>query len=209
MISEDDSKSIDAIALQYKDALPTVQNTIIKRLLPFVHHRAKKYKQFPNFEDLEQDGAEALLMALNTFTGKAPFTWWLDQYVMLRMSRSANSHASFHIPINKIQEFGRPYKIAWASIRQEQHSLPYDVTGEDIYLSKIKGLALESMIQRLSLSEQSVIQMLFGMHGISAYKLKDISTELGISQNQTTKILKSAKAKLARMIETEHKDLFS
>ncbi len=50
-----------------------------------------RYKAFNNYDDLNQEGFEALVKAMNNYNPKkGSFFWWAHKYIDTRISRSAN-----------------------------------------------------------------------------------------------------------------------
>ena len=81
------------------------QKFCIDKCRCLVANRVGKYKKFSNYEDLEQDGYEALVLALRTYNPKkGSFTWWADKYISTRIARCANTHSTIRFPLKKARE---------------------------------------------------------------------------------------------------------
>lgn len=169
------------------------QNECIKKLTPLVTKKTSKYKKFSNYKDLEQDGFEALLMALNTYKPeKGSFGFWASQYIKTRVSRSANAHSTIKIPIKKAKLL-KPYKTTSIPIMFDGKPTPIESfqTNENSFI-------LKEAVNKLPTDQRKVIKMTYGLNGVQPNTAINIMEYLSISRQEYNKLLTKAKKNLKR-----------
>ena len=68
------------------------EQVCIEKFKYLVTMKTGRYKAFSNYDDLNQEGFEALIKAMNNYNPKkGSFFWWAHKYIDTRISRSANS----------------------------------------------------------------------------------------------------------------------
>lgn len=177
--------------LNYKNK----QQNIIKNLKCLVDIRSYKYKKFSNFQDLEQEGFEALIMALNTFKpNKSSFTWWADKYISTRLSRAANAHSTVRVPIKHARE-QKPLKAS---------SIPIMIDESDGY-SALESKDLEKKmieaVNQLPEINKKIITMLYGLNGIRQYNITQLCEKFSLNKSESTKIVNESKKKLKSILQ--------
>lgn len=174
------------------------QNYCVEKLKFLIVNKTNKYRKFSNHPDLEQDGYEALILALRTYDpGKGAFSWWADKYISTRVSRAANAHSTIRFPLKKAKEM-RPYKIS---------IIPVIIDSEPDASEKLENSQrvenILSAIKKLPEQHQKVINMTFGFNGIRQYSISNVTKQLSISRPQFLKILEEAKEKLREILNQE------
>lgn len=129
------------------------KNIMAEKLKYIVYSKTTMYKKFHNYEDLNQDGYEALMMGLNSFdpSKKASIFWWLHKYIDTRIARKANSHSVVKVPI-KIAK-NEPPRMEMVSIFAEDTS----ENPEENYISKCKNIDFENRIKRLNDTDKDFV----------------------------------------------------
>lgn len=158
---------------------------------PLVIGRVGKYRKFSNYNDLIQDGYEALVLALRTYNpDKGSFTWWADKYISTRISRAANAHSTIRFPLKKAREL-KPFKISTIPtlIDTQPDAL------ENIEMSQTSDYIL-SAIKELPEQHQRLINLIYGFHGVKPQAMGTVLKALAISRPQCLRILEEAKSKL-------------
>lgn len=174
------------------------QNFCAIRLKPLVLKRVSKYRKFPNYPDLEQDGFEALLMAFKTYNpSKGSFGYWADQYIKTRVSRAANSHSTIKIPIKKAREL-KPYKTNEIPVILDPSRDP-----EESFELTEDGLALMEAVESLPLEQQEVLNRVYGLNGFRATKAKGVMEQLSLSRKEYSRLLNQAKKSLKENLSEE------
>lgn len=172
------------------------QNYCVEKLRFLVVNKANRYRQFSNHPDLEQDGLEALILALKTYNpNKGCFSWWADKYINTRISRAANNHSTIRFPLKKARLGLKPYKT---------NSMPVMID-EAISVDKILEITeqnemIQKAIKQLSQEQQNVVCMVYGFNGIKQYSINSLVKHLSISRSQCVKILEEAKNQLKSIL---------
>src|SRR5579864_8903493 len=81
-------------------ALKRHEKECIEKFRYLVTMKTGRYKSFSNYEDLNQEGLEALTKAMKNYNPKLGiFFWWAHKYIDTRIARSANLHTTFRFPL--------------------------------------------------------------------------------------------------------------
>lgn len=171
------------------------QNYCVGKLKFLVTNRAGRYRKFSNHPDLEQDGFEALILALKTYNPtKGSFSWWADKYISTRISRAANAHSTIRFPIKKAREM-KPHKANDLPIMVDS-SVDASIALEQCEISSL----LFTAIAQLPEKHQKIINMVYGFNGSKEQSLENVAKELSISRSQSSKLLEEAKNKLKEIL---------
>lgn len=171
------------------------KNHFIQKLIFLVEYRAKRYEKFGNYQDLQQEGVEALFMALNTFqSSKGNFSWWADKYIKTRLSRVASHHSTIRIPIAHGRKL-KPNKIVDMPILINTNQ---DVVNEIIENQEKK--IISQAIQALPPIHNKVISMIYGCNGIDLSPQSLVLEELNLTRKKYLEILDEAKDQLREIL---------
>jgi RNA polymerase sigma factor (sigma-70 family) len=158
------------------------------RLDYLIESRTRKYRGFSNYDDLRQDGRVALMLALNSFDPeKGNFFWWANQYIKTKISREANRHSTFKIPIKHTKEM-QPYKVSQMPLIVDKG--PDALTSAED--SEVKN-RVTSALNRLPNDQRRVVQMYYEMDGFRPHSIGRICEEMNISRINCIKLLTEAK----------------
>lgn len=164
--------------------------------------KAKKYKIFPNYPDLVQEGRIALLASLETFDPKkGSFTWWANQYIKTKLSREANKHSTMRVPMKMARTFS-PQKISLEGEEGRLHpSLLNSFLGpqaaQDAFDQETVKKEVRSAIKGLGPIEQKVV----ALSALQDYTVQQISSMLEISPYVCSKILNKGLANLKTSLQ--------
>ena len=185
----------------------------IEKFQYLIFTKTNKYKIYPNYEDLVQEGHVALLSALKNYTfdkkckidaNMLRFFWLVHKYVDTRISRCANLHTTIRFPLkyaNKIT----PHRESIIPTLHGESILP--IFGEridDQYDILERGETLKSIrhnFSNLSTNQKKVVQMLFGMNGEKQYSISKVCQKLNISRPTCVKILDQVLNILRRTVQ--------
>lgn len=149
--------------------------------------RTQKYRNFANYDDLQQEGRMALLLALRSFKlNFGSFFWWADHYIKTKISREANKHSTIKIPI-KHAKHCHPYKVSELPIIVDTNLDALQVLEHDEFKQQIN-----EAIDKLPEMQREVIKL----NGIKSYSIIKIARQLKISQATCVKLLNEAKQNL-------------
>ena len=174
------------------------QNYCIAKLQFLVDRKAYKYKRFPNYLDLRQDGLEAMLSAFKTYNSKkGNFSYWAGQYIKTKISRCANAHSTIKFPIKKAAEL-KPYKVS---------SIPIIIDGspdgfDSFHTSENKEIVLKA-IDGLPKTHKNIVLKMYGFVGKKPSSMVSIMDEMSLSRPQFLKILNEAKEKIKKTISAK------
>lgn len=122
--------------------------------------RTGKYKSFSNYEDLNQEGREALIKAMITFNPKKG-NWfsWAHQYISTRVSRSANLHTTIRYPL-KVAKETPPHKETNMPELIEERFCP------DLDLERSQtATAVHNVLAVLNKTQKDIISLTYGFDG--------------------------------------------
>jgi RNA polymerase sigma factor (sigma-70 family) len=146
-----------------------------------------RYKAFSNYEDLNQEGFEALIKAMKTYNPKkGSFFAWAHNYIGTRISRSANLHTTIRFPL-KVAKATTPHKESVMPTMIEERYCP-DKELEDVQTTQ----AVQGAISVLSDSQKEVINLAFGFDGDKPMSINKICKKLGISRLSCIKMINSS-----------------
>ena len=167
------------------------QKYCIEKCKCLVTNRVGRYRKFSNYDDLEQDGYEALVLALRTYNpNKGSFTWWADKYISTRVARCANTHSTIRFPLKKAKDI-KPFKIS---------VIPTIIDESPSALSCIEdtetSTCISKAVKQLPEQQQRLVNILFGLNGAKQQSIGEASKTLDISRPKCLKILEQAKNNL-------------
>jgi RNA polymerase sigma factor (sigma-70 family) len=146
-----------------------------------------RYKAFNNYDDLNQEGFEALYKAMNNYNPKkGSFFWWAHKYIDTRISRSANLHTTIRYPL-KVAKANTPHKEAVMPLLIEERYCP------DKELEQSQTLhAIQDAAELLNSEQQEVISLAFGFDGGKPMSINKICKKLGMSRLSCIKTMNGA-----------------
>src|SRR5688572_1576285 len=107
-----------------KKDLQRHEKICIEKFKYLVTMKTGRYKAFSNYDDLNQEGFEALIKAMNNYNPKkGSFFWWAHKYIDTRISRSANLHTTIRYPL-KVAKNTTPHKEAVMPLLIEERYCP-------------------------------------------------------------------------------------
>lgn len=146
-----------------------------------------RYKTFNNYEDLYQEGCEALLRAFRTYdSSKGSVFWWCHKYIDTRISRSANSHSAIKYPL-KVAKQTVPHKEIDLPILIEETNCP----DKQLEIMQYKEIITESM-KSLSEKQKKIVSLAFGMNGDKPQSINKVAKKIKMSRSAVIKDLKVA-----------------
>ncbi len=146
-----------------------------------------RYKAFSNYEDLNQEGFEALVKSMNNYNPKkGSFFWWAHKYIDTRISRSANLHTTIRYPL-KVAKNNTPHKESVMPLLIEERYCPDRELEDSQTLSAIHGA-----VSALTQEQREVINLAFGFEGDKPMSINKICKKLSISRLSCIKTINSA-----------------
>jgi RNA polymerase sigma factor (sigma-70 family) len=146
-----------------------------------------RYKAFSNYEDLNQEGFEALLKAMKTFNPrKGGFFSWAHHYIGTRISRSANLHTTIRYPL-KVAKATPPHKESVMPVQIEERHCP-DKEAEEAQSHQ----AVLQALATLTKEQREIIRLAYGFSGDKPMSVNKICRKLGISRSSCVKTIGNA-----------------
>jgi RNA polymerase sigma factor (sigma-70 family) len=163
------------------------ENECIEKFKYLVTMKTGRYKAFSNYEDLNQEGFEALIKAMKTFKpNKGSFFAWAHNYIGTRISRSANLHTTIRFPL-KVAKANTPHKESVMPVQIEERYCP-DKELEDSQTTH----AIHDVLATLTEEQRAIINLAFGFDGDKPMSINKICKKLSISRLSCIKTINSA-----------------
>ena len=159
----------------------------IEKFKYLVTMKTGKYKTFSNYDDLNQEGLEALVKSMKNYNPeKGIYFWWAHKYIDTRIARSANLHTTIRYPL-KIAKQIPPHKENIMPILIEESNCP-DKELENIQLNG----AIHNSISKLNVDQQQIINLAYGFYNDKPMSINKICKKLNISRLNCIKTINSA-----------------
>jgi len=159
----------------------------IEKFRYLVTMKTGRYKAFSNYEDLNQEGFEALIKAMKTFKpNKGSFFAWAHNYIGTRISRSANLHTTIRFPL-KVAKANTPHKESVMPVQIEERYCP-DKELEESQTT----FAIQSALSILSPIQKEIINLAYGFDGDKPMSINKICKKLSISRLSCIKTINGA-----------------
>jgi len=173
---------------QLKLELKKQEKLCVEKFKYLVLIKTNRYKQFNNYEDLVQEGTEALLKALYSYKPSkgANVFWWLHKYIDTRIARCANLHTAIRFPLKYAKEH-IPHREPFLPVLIDRLAKPSDLLEQQELLCLVK-----KSFNNLSKPQKQVVQMLFGINGEAPRSITKICKQLHMSRESCNKILNQA-----------------
>ncbi len=159
----------------------------IEKFKYLITMKTGRYKAFSNYEDLNQEGYEALVKAMNNYDPKrGSFFWWAHRYIDTRISRSANLHTTIRYPL-KVAKDNAPHKEAVMPLLIEENYCPDKQL--EFYQS---SYAIQDVLSLLSDEQKNIINLAYGFDGDKPMSINKICKKLNISRSVCIKVMDAA-----------------
>lgn len=168
----------------------------IEKFKYLVTMKTGRYKAFSNYEDLNQEGFEALIKAMKTFNPKKGcFFAWAHNYIGTRISRSANLHTTIRFPL-KVAKANTPHKESVMPVMIEERFCP----DKEMEASQTNQ-AISNALASLTKEQQEVINLAYGFDGDKPMSINKICKKLSISRLSCIKTINSALSSMKENIK--------
>lgn len=168
----------------------------IEKFKYLVTMKTGRYKAFSNYEDLNQEGFEALIKAMKTFNPKKGcFFAWAHNYIGTRISRSANLHTTIRFPL-KVAKANTPHKESVMPVMIEERYCP-DKEMEESQTNQ----AITNALAALTKEQKEVISLAYGFDGDKPMSINKICKKLSISRLSCIKTINSALSSMKENIK--------
>ena len=190
------AKAKDSKDSKVLNELKRHEQICIEKFKYLVTMKTGRYKAFSNYEDLNQEGFEALIKAMKTFNPKKGcFFAWAHNYIGTRISRSANLHTTIRYPL-KVAKENAPHKEAVMPVMIEERYCP-DKEMENYQTNN----AIEKALDALTKEQKEVINLAYGIDGSKPMSINKICKKLNISRLSCIKTINSALSSMKENIK--------
>lgn len=180
-------KSKDSNDTTILSELKKHEQVCMEKFRYLVTMKTGRYKAFSNYEDLNQEGFEALIKSMNNYNPKkGSFFWWAHKYIDTRISRSANLHTTIRYPL-KVAKATTPHKESVMPMMIEERYCPDKELEESQATHAIHGA-----VSLLSNEQKEVINLAYGFDGDKPMSINKICKKLSISRLSCIKTINSA-----------------
>lgn len=146
-----------------------------------------RYKAFSNYEDLNQEGFEALIKSMNNYNPtKGSFFWWAHKYIDTRISRSANLHTTIRYPL-KVAKNNTPHKESIMPLLIEERYVP----DQELENSQTFN-TIQSVLSSLTAEQREIVNLVYGFEGDKPMSVNKICKKLNISRLNCLKTINNA-----------------
>ncbi len=168
----------------------------IEKFKYLITMKTGRYKAFGNYEDLNQEGFEALMKAMNNYNPKkGSFFWWAHKYIDTRISRSANLHTTIRYPL-KVAKETAPHKESVMPLLIETRHCP----DQELETQQILAI-VDAGLSSLSDEQRNVISLVYGFDGDKPLSINKVCKQLNISRLNCTKLITSALSQLKERVK--------
>jgi RNA polymerase sigma factor (sigma-70 family) len=182
--------------IQDIQAFKNHERLCIEKFQYLVSMRTEKYRGFHNYDDLNQEGCEALVKAMKNYNIKrGNFFWWAHKYISTRISRSANLHTTIRYPL-KYAKMNTPHRETILPLLIEYRFCP-DKNLENTETSNI----ILSAMKHLNRNQKKVVKLIFGLAGDKPYSVNKICKTMNISRMNCIKTIDVAMDILKKYIK--------
>jgi RNA polymerase sigma factor (sigma-70 family) len=172
------------------------EQVCIEKFKYLVTMKTGRYKAFSNYEDLNQEGFEALIKAMKTFKpNKGSFFAWAHNYIGTRISRSANLHTTIRFPL-KVAKANTPHKESVMPVMIEEQYCP----DKELEESQTTN-AVQQAVSALTEEQREIINLAFGFDGDKPMSINRICKKLSISRLSCIKTINSALSSMKENIK--------
>jgi RNA polymerase sigma factor (sigma-70 family) len=179
-----------------KIAYHQYESECLDTLKYFVQMKTGKYRKFANYEDLNQEGLEALLKAMKTFkNNKGSFFFWAGLFVNTRLVRSANNHTVIRYPMH-IAKKTKPHKESVFPVLLDSKHSP-----EKACEQSELNIAVQEALSALSNDQRELVNLVYGFDGDKPLSITKVCEKKKISRANCIKTLNGALDILRSKIE--------
>lgn len=199
MLTEQEAQDLMIKLIDLRDQIKTSEDKSLTRQLQkheaicmekfryLVTMKTGRYKSFSNYDDLNQEGFEALIKSMNNYNPKkGSFFWWAHKYIDTRISRSANLHTTIRYPL-KVAKESTPHKESVMPLLIEERYCP-DKELEECQSSYAVQTALASLTEE----QKNVINLAYGFDGDKPMSINKICKKLNITRLSCIKTINNA-----------------
>lgn len=172
------------------------ESVCVEKFKYLITMKTGRYKSFGNYEDLNQEGFEALMKAMNNYNPKkGSFFWWAHKYIDTRISRSANLHTTIRYPLKVAKETAPHKESVMPLLIETRHCPDQELESQQLLNSIESGLA------SLSDDQRKVVSLVHGFDNDKPMSINKVCKQLNMSRSNCNKLLSSALSQLKERVK--------
>jgi RNA polymerase sigma factor (sigma-70 family) len=177
---------------QKEAAVTGMQNKMIESLSFLVYSSTKKYRKFPNYEDLVQEGFIGLLRAVRRFNHNLfpNFFVYSERWINNGIRRAASRFDVVYSPNRSRVVYAEPSDVGKEEDSQDGP--------EDTYLAKEATQKVRDVLCEFSAREREIIERIFGLDERNPQTLRDIGPTYNLTHERIRQIKNQVISKLRK-----------
>jgi RNA polymerase sigma factor (sigma-70 family) len=194
--SIDDFKTSSDLPQDKIDSIVTKkQDDIINKLSFLVYNQARQYRNFPNYDDVVQEGFIGLLKAVRRFKWERfpNFFVFSDQWIRHYVKRAASR---FDVVYNPNRD-----RVVYAEPGEDEADP--DGSPDEILWSREREEGIGKILNELPERDKIIVCKIFGLGGYKPQTLREIRPLFGLSHERIRQIKNSVLGKLKKNQELQ------
>ena len=168
----------------------SIHNKLIIELDHLVHVHTKMYINYPNYEDLIQEGYIGLLKAVRKFnyTRFPNFFVYASQWIRHSIKRAASRFDVVYSPNKERVIYAEPAELGIEEVD--------DYTLENTLLSKEVAKQINLVLNDFPHRDREIVKRIFGLDGFNPQTLRDVGPIYNITYERVRQIKNNVVSKL-------------
>lgn len=173
------------------EAVRQKQNRIVEELRFLVFSNTKMYRNFPNYEDLLQEGYMGLIKAVRKFEWQRfpNFFVYSNQWIRHSVKRAASRFDVVYNPNKSRVVYSEP---------DENEAIPMEEGPEAMFLSQEKTDSINRILGEFPDRDREIVQRIFGLGGHKPQTLREIGPQFNLTYERVRQIKNSVITKLRK-----------
>jgi RNA polymerase sigma factor (sigma-70 family) len=166
------------------------QDEIINKLSFLVYNQARQYRNFPNYDDLVQEGFIGLLKAVRKFKWQRfpNFFVFSDQWIRHYVKRAAGR---FDIVYN-------PNKTRVIYAEPDENEVDLRETPDETLFAQERRRNISRILGEFSEQDKKIVQKIFGLDGERPQTLREIGPQFNLTHERIRQIKENVLNKLKK-----------
>ena len=166
------------------------QDEIINKLSFLVYSQAKQYRNFPNYDDLVQEGFIGLLKAVRRFKWERfpNFFVFSEQWIRNYIKRAASRFDVVYNPNKSRVMYEEP----------EENEIDPEETPDEILFAQERLVSINKILSEFPERDREIVQRIFGLDGTNPQTLREIGPQFNLTYERIRQIKNNVLKKLKK-----------